>query len=81
MYAETLSRLYSATSDLHSGYGIGFQSARQDDVVLLGHGGSVAGFRAGAYFNRKLSLGIIYLRSYGQVMDMKRVFEIAKLYA
>jgi CubicO group peptidase (beta-lactamase class C family) len=80
-YADTLSRVYSADSDMHSGYGLGFMAMRQGDLVLLGHGGSVAGFRAGAFFNRKSSLGIIYLRSHGQVMDMKRVFEIAQMYS
>jgi CubicO group peptidase (beta-lactamase class C family) len=80
-YADTLSRVYSADSDMHSGYGLGFMAMRQGDLVLLGHGGSVSGFRAGAFFNRKSSLGLIYLRSYGQVMDMKRVFEIAQIYA
>jgi len=80
-YADTLSRVYSADSDMHSGYGLGFMAIRQGDLVLLGHGGSVEGFRAGAYFSRKSSLGIIYLRSYGQPMDMKRVFEIAQIYA
>lgn len=80
-YTENLSRVYSAEDDIHSGYGIGFGQYRQGDCVLSGHGGSVAGFLSGAYFNRKSSLGIIYLRSYGQAMDMKRVFEIAQLYA
>jgi CubicO group peptidase (beta-lactamase class C family) len=80
-YAENLSRVYSAQGDLHSGYGIGFSQSRQGNLVLSGHGGAVAGFLSGAYFNRKSSLGIIYLRSYGQPLDMKRIFEIAQLYS
>ncbi len=79
-YADNLSRVYSAQDDMHSGYGIGFQQTRQGELVLSGHGGSVAGFLSGAYFNRTSSLGIVYLRSYAQAMDMKRIFEIAKLY-
>jgi CubicO group peptidase (beta-lactamase class C family) len=80
-YAENLSRVYSAQDDLHAGYGIGFQQSRQGDIVLSGHGGAVAGFLSGAHFSRKLSVGIIYLRSYAQAMDMKRTFEIARLYS
>jgi CubicO group peptidase (beta-lactamase class C family) len=80
-YAENLSRLYSAQDDMRSGYGVGFSQSRQGDLVLSGHGGAVAGFLSGAYFNRKSSVGIIYLRSLAQSMDMKRIFEIAKLYA
>jgi len=80
-YTDNLSCVYSAEDDLHSGYGIGFSQSREGNLVLSGHGGSVAGFLSGAYFNRKSSLGIIYLRSYGHPVDMQSLFKIAQLYA
>jgi CubicO group peptidase (beta-lactamase class C family) len=59
------SRVYSANGDLSYGYGIGFMLMRKGEVIALGHGGSVAGFRAGAYYNPSTKVGIIYLRNAG----------------
>lgn len=57
------SRVYSASGDLTSGYGLGFQVSRRGDVVLLGHGGSTAGYRAAAQIHRHSKKGVIVLAS------------------
>ena len=62
---ENLNRVNSATGDLTSGYGIGFRVRREGELVIHGHGGSVAGYRAGAYFDRSTKLGVIVLRNVG----------------
>jgi hypothetical protein len=61
-------RVYSSTSgrgelSLSSGYGIGFQAQRRGDVVMLGHGGSTAGYHASALFHRASQLGVVVLRN------------------
>jgi CubicO group peptidase (beta-lactamase class C family) len=61
-------RVYSSTSArgelrLTSGYGLGFQAQRRGEVVLLGHGGSTAGYHASALFHRDSRLGVIVLRN------------------
>jgi CubicO group peptidase (beta-lactamase class C family) len=61
--ADNRSRVYSARGDLTSGYGIGFMLSRQGDLISVGHGGSVAGYVAGAYFNPPTHTGIIFLRN------------------
>jgi len=61
-------RVYSATNargelSLDSGYGIGFQAQRRGNIVMLGHGGSTAGYHASALFNRESGLGVVVLRN------------------
>ncbi len=46
-----------------SGYGVGFQVSRRGEVVMLGHGGSTAGYHAAALVNRPTKLGVIVLRN------------------
>ena len=62
---DNFTRVNSASSNLTSGYGIGFSIQRQGDLVFFGHGGGVAGYRAGAYFERKSGMGVIVLRNVG----------------
>jgi CubicO group peptidase (beta-lactamase class C family) len=57
------SRVYSATGALSSGYGLGFQAIRRGTLVVLGHGGSTAGFRASVLFHRESKTGVIVLRN------------------
>lgn len=57
------SRLSSAEGDLSSGYGIGFTVVRRGELAITGHGGSVAGYRAGAYFDRETRIGVVVLRN------------------
>jgi CubicO group peptidase (beta-lactamase class C family) len=61
-------RVYSATDtrnalSMTSGYGLGFQVQRRGDVVMLGHGGSTAGYLAAALFNRAKKIGVVVLRN------------------
>ena len=63
---ENLSRAYSVDGDMKSGYGIGFMMSRKGDLISIGHGGSVAGYTAGAYFHPDTHVGIIFLRNAGR---------------
>jgi CubicO group peptidase (beta-lactamase class C family) len=62
---DNLSRVGSATSDLRSGYGIGFQVQRRGELVQYGHSGSVAGYRAAVLFDPVSRTGVIVLRNVG----------------
>ena len=62
---DTLSRTGSATGELTSGYGIGFQVNRRGTNVFYGHGGSVAGYRANMLFHPSSKTGVIVLRNVG----------------
>ena len=44
---------------LTSGYGIGFQVERHDDLVAFGHGGAVAGYTSMLVMNRAKKIGVI----------------------
>ena len=61
--ADNYMRVSSANGNLSFGYGVGFMMNRVGDTVAIGHGGSVAGFVAGAYFNPANHTGIIFLRN------------------
>jgi CubicO group peptidase (beta-lactamase class C family) len=60
---DNLTRVYSADGNFSSGYGVGFMLFRQGDMTVAGHGGSVAGYVAGGYFNPASHIGIIFLRN------------------
>ena len=62
---ENLARVGSASGELTSGYGIGFQVQRRGTTVLYGHGGSVAGYRAQMLFHPASKTGVIVLRNVG----------------
>lgn len=79
---ENLSRVNSADGNLSSGYGIGFAVVRRGKLVICGHGGSVAGYRAGVYFDRKSDIGVVVLRNVtGGKLDVTelsyRILELA----
>ena len=56
-------RVQLANGTLTSGYGVGFQANRRGTLVVFGHGGSTAGFRAAALFARATKTGVIVLRN------------------
>jgi hypothetical protein len=60
---NTRSRAYSTDGQLSFGYGIGFMLYRQGDVIAVGHGGSVAGYVGGAYYNAPSPTGLNFLRN------------------
>jgi CubicO group peptidase (beta-lactamase class C family) len=60
---DNFRRVNSASGDLTSGYGIGFQVARRGNLIAYGHGGSVAGYLAAAHIDRASGVGVIVLRN------------------
>ena len=62
---DNFNRVNSSNGSLDAGYGIGFQLRRLGELVVYGHGGSVAGYQAGAYFDRQSKTGVIVLRNVG----------------
>jgi CubicO group peptidase (beta-lactamase class C family) len=46
-----------------TGYGLGFQIREQDGVTVAGHGGSVAGYNAGLWFDPDSKVGVAMLRT------------------
>ena len=62
---DNYKRVNSSNEGLTSGYGIGFQLTRRGERVFVGHGGSVAGYRAEAYVDRASKVGVIVLRNVG----------------
>ena len=63
--ADNRSRANSTNGTLTSGYGVGFMISRHGDLISVGHGGSVAGYQAGAYFNPPTHTGVIFFRNDG----------------
>jgi D-alanyl-D-alanine carboxypeptidase len=62
---DNFSRVFTVDGGFKNGYGLGFQSFRKDNLVIAGHGGSVAGYTAGAYFIPGTKVGVIFLRNAG----------------
>jgi CubicO group peptidase (beta-lactamase class C family) len=56
-------RAFFSGAGLASGYGVGFQITRRGDIVLIGHGGSTAGYHASALVHRPTRLGVVALRN------------------
>ena len=61
--ADNFERGVRMNSSLTLGYGLGFEVFRRGDVVMFGHGGSVAGYQSGLLFDRNTRTGIIVLRN------------------
>lgn len=58
------SYVLSASTEMNTGYGIGFQVQRRGAALIAhGHGGTTSGFLAQAYFDRQSKTGIIVFRS------------------
>ena len=56
-------RAFYYNAAMTAGYGVGFQTTRRGDVVMLGHGGSTAGYHASALVHRPTRLGVVVLRN------------------
>jgi len=56
-------RAFYSGAPMSSGYGVGFQVIRRGDVVMLGHGGSTAGYHTAALYSRPSKLAILVLRN------------------
>lgn len=57
--------LVATDAFLQTGYGLGFMALQRDGHPILGHGGSVAGYRAAMYYDRGMQLGVVLLRNVG----------------
>jgi D-alanyl-D-alanine carboxypeptidase len=57
------SRAFFSNAGMTSGYGVGFMVSRRGETVMLGHGGSTAGYHASALFHRPSKLGVVVLRN------------------
>jgi CubicO group peptidase (beta-lactamase class C family) len=57
------SRAFFSNPAMTSGYGVGFMIARRGTVVMLGHGGSTAGYHSSAMVHHPSKLGVIVLRN------------------
>ena len=57
------SRAFFSNPAMTSGYGVGFMIARRGNVVMLGHGGSTAGYHSAAMVHHPSKLGVITLRN------------------
>jgi CubicO group peptidase (beta-lactamase class C family) len=55
--------LVATDAFLQTGYGLGFMALRRDGYPILGHNGSVAGYRAAMYYDRNAQLGVVVLRN------------------
>ena len=56
-------RVFFYNANTTAGYGVGFQVQRRGDIVMIGHGGSTAGYHAALLVHRPTSLGVIALRN------------------
>jgi hypothetical protein len=56
-------RAFFSNASMTSGYGVGFMITRRGDTVMLGHGGSTAGYHASVMVHRPSKLGVIVLRN------------------
>jgi D-alanyl-D-alanine carboxypeptidase len=56
-------RAFFSNPTMTSGYGVGFMISRRGEVVMLGHGGSTAGYHASALVHRPSKLGVVVLRN------------------
>jgi CubicO group peptidase (beta-lactamase class C family) len=61
--AANYARVFPTGSESTPGYGVGFQQMRRGDVLMLGHGGSTAGFLSAAVFHRASGFGVVVFRN------------------
>jgi CubicO group peptidase (beta-lactamase class C family) len=62
---DNRTRVSSSNGQLSFGYGVGFMLYRKGELEVYGHGGSVAGFVAGAYYQPQTHVGLVYFRNAG----------------
>ena len=60
---DTYKRTLSDMHDVTSSYGVGFWVDKVDDLLVLGHGGMVAGYQSAAYFDLVSETGVVVLRN------------------
>ena len=60
---SNLSHGYFLFSNFAGGVGVGIQLGRFSDLIIAGHGGQLAGYRAQAYFRPDAQVGMIVMRN------------------
>ena len=55
--------IVASSSDLGSGYGLGFMAMRRQAFTFTGHNGGVAGYVASMYFSRPADVGVVLFRN------------------
>ena len=60
---DNFSQGFFVFSNFNGAVGVGFQLGRFSDLIIAGHGGQVAGYRAQAYFRPDAPVGIISMRN------------------
>ncbi|HEY0929651.1 MAG TPA: serine hydrolase domain-containing protein [Gemmatimonas sp.] len=60
---DAFAGLVATDAFLQTGYGLGFMAMQRDGFPVLGHSGSVAGYRAAMYYDRHAQLGVVVLRN------------------
>jgi CubicO group peptidase (beta-lactamase class C family) len=79
---DNFTHAYPTNQASHVSYGVGFQMWRKDHQTVIGHGGVVAGYTAGAYFDPDTQVGVVYLRSsLDNENDDDAVFHVLSLLA
>jgi len=74
---QNFKRVITTGAEVMNGYGLGFALERvNNDLVLIGHDGAVAGYQAAAYVNRKSKTGVIILRN---ALGRDDKFDVEKL--
>ncbi|HEY2377314.1 MAG TPA: serine hydrolase [Gemmatimonadaceae bacterium] len=53
----------ASSSELGSGYGLGFMAMRRQAFAFTGHNGGVAGYGASMYFSRPAEVGVVLFRN------------------
>jgi CubicO group peptidase (beta-lactamase class C family) len=61
-------------ASLETGYGLGFKVLQRDGYPILGHDGSVPGYRAAMYYDRNAQLGVVVFQNvFGGKQDPNRL--------
>jgi CubicO group peptidase (beta-lactamase class C family) len=66
--------LVATDAFLQTGYGLGFMAMQRDGFSILGHNGSVPGYRAAMYYDRNAQLGVVVFSNvFGGKQDPDRL--------
>lgn len=55
--------IVATEASLQRGYGLGFMAMQRDGYPIVGHDGSVPGYRAAMYFDRHAQIGVVVLQN------------------
>jgi CubicO group peptidase (beta-lactamase class C family) len=78
---NNLSHGYFLFSNFAGGVGVGVQLGRFSDLIIAGHGGQLAGYRAQAYFRPDAPVGVIVMRNAEDGFQLDYVLNCLKVLA